>query len=408
MRFRALLPVCFASLSALGLTWSLSAQVPLLPDSATTAAAQIDDARRQSNAARARAERFEAEARRITDQAERTAREGAAIAARIQQTEADIRASEARISLIEGERRSLMARMAARQQPLIRLTAALQKLSRRPPALALLKPGSVRETVYMRALLDTTLPQIEARTADLREEIGKGRALAARSGKAAQALRASRERLGERQKTLASLETRQRLESRQATSLASREAERALALTEKARDLSDLMDDISQAGSLRKELAALPGPVLRPASPGEAQVREVASAVAQGNLARFILPMAGRLVAGFGERIEGRPESRGLVLSVPARAQAVAPAKGRVAFAGPYSGYGQIVVIEHSGEWTSVVTGLTRLDVRVGETVIAGSPIGLTGPGDPVVTMELRRGGEPVNPLPYVRMAQET
>ena len=74
-----------------------------------------------------------------------------------------------------------------------------------------------------------------------------------------------------------------------------------------------------------------------------------------------------------------------------------------MAFAGPYSGYGQIVVIEHAGEWTSLVTGLTRLDVRVGERVIAGSPIGLTGPGDPIVTLELRRDGEPINPLPYVR-----
>ena len=300
---RLILPLAVAAPLAAVFALAAGAQVPILPESATTAAAQIDDARRQSNAARQRAERLESEARRITDEAERTAANSAAVAARIQQTEADIRASEARVALIGDERSALLARLAERQRPLVRLTAALQRLSRRPPALALLKPGSVRETVYMRALLETTLPQIEARTAELRTEIAAGRALAQRSAKAAQALRLNRERLTERQKALAAIETRQRLASREATALASREAERALALTEKARDLSDLMDDISQAGSLRKELAALPGPVLRPARPGEARVRQSRSRAETANLQQFLLPLDGRLVAGFGERI---------------------------------------------------------------------------------------------------------
>src|SRR3546814_18187846 len=58
---------------------------------------------------------------------------------------------------------------------------SLQRLSRRPPLLALLRPGSVRDAVYMRALLDTVLPEVQARTADLRAEIERGRALERRS-----------------------------------------------------------------------------------------------------------------------------------------------------------------------------------------------------------------------------------
>ncbi|MGC1270988.1 MAG: peptidoglycan DD-metalloendopeptidase family protein, partial [Croceibacterium sp.] len=80
----------------------------------------------------------------------------------------------------------------------------------------------------------------------------------------------------------------------------------------------------------------------------------------------------------------------------------VAPAPGRVAFAGPYRGYGRIVILEHAGGWTSLVTGLARTDVQVGDQLVGGAPLGIAGRSSPVVTLELRRLGEPVDPLPFV------
>ena len=73
-----------------------------------------------------------------------------------------------------------------------------------------------------------------------------------------------------------------------------------------------------------------------------------------------------------------------------------------MAFAGPYRGYGRIVIIEHPGGWTSLVTGLARADVMVGEELVLGAPLGIAAQVDPQVTLELRRGGEPVNPLRFV------
>jgi septal ring factor EnvC (AmiA/AmiB activator) len=70
-----------------------------------------------------------------------------------------------------------------------------------------------------------------------------------------------------------------------------------------------------------------------------------------------------------------------------------------VVFAGAYRGYGQIVIIEHPAGWSSLVTGLSTLDVAVGDQLVGGSPLGVTGPGQPLVTLELRKDGQPVNPL---------
>ena len=160
---------------------------------------------------------------------------------------------------------------------------------------------------------------------------------------------------------------------------------------------------------MRAELAALPGPVLRPAQPMSAQVAAAepsatapAAIIATG-LPAYALPVTGRLLAGFGETPQGSPRSRGIALAVRQGAQAVAPAPGRVTFAGPYRGYGSIVIIEHDGGWTSLITGLAQLDARIGDRLVGGSPLGITGAGRPIITLELRKGGVPVNPLEYIR-----
>jgi septal ring factor EnvC (AmiA/AmiB activator) len=284
------------------------------------------------------------------------------------------------------------------------LTGALQRLSRRPPLLALLRPGSVRDAVYMRALLDTMLPEVEARTAGLRAAIARGRALEQQAGAAAAGLADAQAQMRVRRSQLAVLESQQRLAGREASGIAARESERALALSEKARDLGDLVTAVGQQGALRAQLAALPGPIMRPTRPEDSQVIGAGEFTPPpAGLSSYMLPVTGRLVTGFGEQAPGQARANGLVLAPRALAQAVSPAPGRVAFAGPYRGYQSIVIIEHDGGWTSLITGLARLDVAVGDVLVAGSPIGVTGPGNPQVIVELRQGGVPVNPLQYIR-----
>ena len=200
------------------------------------------------------------------------------------------------------------------------------------------------------------------------------------------------------------IEERQRLASVQASGAANRESERALALSEQARDLTGLVNDLAQAGAVRDQLAALPGPILRPAQPQAAVAPSEPSASPAPTDAppRYILPVAGRLVSGFGIVGPGQAQSRGISILAQSGAQVVAPGAGRVAFAGPYRGYGLIVIIEHSGGWTSLVTGLSQLDCWAGEQLVAGGSLGQAGPGSPLLTLELRRQGSPVNPLDFI------
>ena len=362
-------------------------------------------AQADARAAAGRASRLEIAASGARASAEKTASQAAALAARVQEAEAGIAAARARMTLAQRDRAALDRRLAERREPLIRLTAGLQKLARRPLAVAVLRPGSLRETVYLRAMLESTLPEVRRRTAALRGELARGRRIEEEARAAVTALGAGNRALGERRQALAALETRQRLASRQASGAAARESERALALAEEARDLDSLVGQLDQAGSLRRQLAALPGPILRPPRPGASEVIDAGPTplAAPTGAPAFELPVAGRTIAGFGEARNDGSRSRGLSLSPADAAQIVAPATGRVAFAGPFRGFDRIVIIEHPGGFTSLVTGLARVDVSVGEELVAGAPLGVAGSGRAIVGFELRRGGEPVNPLEFLR-----
>ena len=363
-------------------------------------------ARSQQRAARGRGERLEQQAAQSGEAAEKSLQQAAALAARIQQAEAGVAAAEASLEIVDTQSATLARRLAQRREPLVRLTGALQSMARRPMTLSALQPGSLKDLVYTQAVLESTIPQIHARTADLRDDLDRARALQDQRRETVAEMRTSEQTLAERRRNLVALAANQRATASRATGDATREAERALALGEQARDLDTLVGELEQAGELRGQLAALPGPMMRPAQPEQASAaaapaRPTPAATAPPG--RYQLPVAGRVVTGFGESAQGAPRQSGIVLAPRGNAQVVAPGAGRVAFAGPYRGYGDIVIIEHANGWTSLVTGLDRLDTAVGARVTAGSPLGLAAPRTPQITLELRQKGTPLNPIDYLR-----
>lgn len=407
-------PVLLSALTAIAAGAALFAALPatdaqsgvqlIEPDEAEAA---LTRATRESRRAEARAARLIREAEAATEAAQRSASQAAALAAQIQQAEADIEAARARYSIARSQRAALTARLARKQEPTARLTAALQTAARRPLVLSALQPGSLKDVVHVRAVLASAVPQIRARTAALRSELDRGRMLETQATRALDQLRTGEGALRQRRQSLAALENQQRLDSRSARGAALREGERALALAEEARDLDGLVDRLDEVAALRRELAALPGPVLRPANLAAplvaAPAAEPSPVVSSSPPRDYQLPVQGRTLVGFGARRDSGLAGTGLTLVPAVGAQVVAPGRGRVAFAGAYRGFARIVIIEHGGGWTSLVTGLDRVDVAVGDRVIGGSPLGVADGATQPVTIELRRDGRPVNPLEFLR-----
>ncbi|MFN7902488.1 MAG: COQ9 family protein [Holosporales bacterium] len=115
-------------------------------------------------------------------------------------------------------------------------------------------------------------------------------------------------------------------------------------------------------------------------------------------------PVAGTISRRFGENYQGY-NSQGITYAALEAALVTAPVSGRVAYAGAYAKYGEVVILAVGKGDYLVLAGLKDVLVHSGETLAAGEPVGrLTDGGEDCchLYVELRRRGIPINPLPYL------
>jgi murein DD-endopeptidase MepM/ murein hydrolase activator NlpD len=118
----------------------------------------------------------------------------------------------------------------------------------------------------------------------------------------------------------------------------------------------------------------------------------------------LIWPVNGPIVSPFGQRW-GRLHA-GVDIAVPSGTPVRAPASGTVAIAGPVSGYGNYVCIQHGGPLSTCSAHNTSISVSVGQHVGQGQIIASSGCTGhcfgPHVHFETRINGAPVDPMGYL------
>ena len=126
----------------------------------------------------------------------------------------------------------------------------------------------------------------------------------------------------------------------------------------------------------------------------------------QDQLAAGFGALRGRLPFPIEGRVEIRPtrwpgaEGPGLEMRAHEGSVVRAVYPGRVAFADQYADYGNAVIVDHGGGFFTVSGNLGGIDVKVGDDLRAGEPLGRTGatPRGALLYFELRRGKETLNP----------
>ena len=114
----------------------------------------------------------------------------------------------------------------------------------------------------------------------------------------------------------------------------------------------------------------------------------------------------GRCAAGSGKRPETRPESKGIEIAAPEGTPVQALHDGVVAFADPFAGFGNLVILDHGAQTFSLYGDLLEIGVKRGTRVERGQPVGTVGSaptGSPGLYLEVRVDGRAVDPLQWLK-----
>lgn len=131
-----------------------------------------------------------------------------------------------------------------------------------------------------------------------------------------------------------------------------------------------------------------------------------ASAPAATGGTDFRWPVRGRVISAFGSKPNGQTND-GINISVPEGTEIKAAEGGVVAYAGnELKGFGNLILIRHSGDWVTAYAHASEISVKRGDVVRRGQVIGKSGKtgnvSSPQLHFEVRRGASPVNPMDYL------
>lgn len=255
------------------------------------------------------------------------------------------------------------------------LVMALFDLGRRPPETLLLQSGLTTDHIHRAIYIRAILPRVREDAEMLGRDLLALRDLNKRMTEQERLTAAASDNLNQQRQRLDQL-IKVRQGFLQKTEEQKAEIQRQLvSLSGEAKDLRQLLEKVTPKSS-RKAPQAGPPPSLK-------------------------WPVAGEQIRHFGDKDADGVRSEGIAFTALSGAPVVAPAAGRVVFAGPFKGYGPIVILQHKGGYHSFLAGFGRIDAEMGDEVEAGEPIGVmpVKPGaKPELYFEWRRNNEPVDP----------
>jgi septal ring factor EnvC (AmiA/AmiB activator) len=319
-------------------------------------------------------------------------------AARIRTAEQNIAAIENRLDLLDNTERGINGSLEGRREVIGKILAALQRIGRNPPPALLVRPEDVLQSLRSAILLGAVLPELrneaDVLAADLADLVRVRREAAAERARRTTdlaALSEQRTRMGllieERQRRLAAVET-ELATSRQ----------RAMQLALQVDNLKDLIARL-EANLDASERAARNGEEARQ------------QAETHPNLAALKDP--GRLSPAIAFASAKGGTYKGMSVTTRPGAQVTAPCDGWVVYAAPYRSYGQLLILNAGGGYHVLLAGMDKISVDLGQFVLIGEPLGVMGSGGetlagfgtggsrPVLYIEFRKDGLPVDPSPW-------
>jgi septal ring factor EnvC (AmiA/AmiB activator) len=351
---------------------------------------------------------------KLANEAAALAREQQELSRQLIETAAQIRAretmrleSQERIDRLSRDEAALRNKLTERSDELAGLLGGLLRLERNPPPALLASPQDALKASRAAMLFGALVPALRFETAALSRDLA--RLIHLRSSIAAEnrSLAANLEKLRFARLQLEGFFDRRKALLAAAGEALSKERKRAHDLARKARNLEQLVKALAaekrkrDSAENQADVSAKPSPATQKPPPAFSQ-----------SLGRLDYPARGRLIRRFGDADGFGGHSKGIFLVTRPDAQVISPVPGRVAFAGNFRSYGQLLILDVGEGYHVLLAGMARVDVETGQSVAAGEPVGEMGEtpaqgtviGDqlsdqrPIIYIEFRKAGSAVDP----------
>ncbi|WP_208441640.1 murein hydrolase activator EnvC family protein [Bartonella raoultii] len=314
----------------------------------------------------------------------------------------DIAEREEKLKKMIGKRVQVYQNLKSRRAEFAEVLAILERMGLNPPPALIIQPEDVLASVRSSVLLGNVIPQMQEKTRDLTEKLKELTNLSNSITTEYTALKTKLQSQAEQRKRLELLLDKKNKLQKKSEKELTEQQQKNVALAKKAQSLEELILELDRQSKL--------------SSDSSVQIRKSLQLLEQSNFesrkGSLLFPVSGKRiryshnnsqVTRFGEAIETEP---GAIV--------VAPADAFVAFAGPFRSYGQLIILNVGNGYHIILTGMSKINVKQGQFVLSGEPLGMMGmqfiansvaldigKAAPMLYIEFRKQGKPVNPTPW-------
>lgn len=314
----------------------------------------------------------------------------------------DIAEREEKLKKMIEKRVQVYKNLKSRRAEFAEVLAILERMGLNPPPALMIQPEDVLASMRSSVLLGTVIPQMQEKTRDLTEKLKELTNLSDSITMEYTTLKTKLQRQAEQRKRLELLLDKKNTLQKQSEKELIEQQQKNFALAEKVQSLEELILELDRQSKLNSDSSI--------------QIRKSLQLLEQSNFesrkGSLLFPVSGKRIryshknsqiTRFGKTIE--TESGAVVIS---------PTDAFVAFAGPFRSYGQLIILNVGNGYHIILIGMSKINVKQGQFVLSGEPLGMMGmqfiansvaldigKAAPMLYIEFRKQGKPVNPTPW-------
>ncbi len=320
----------------------------------------------------------------------------------------NLREKEDDLSRLEKRQEQIISRQAELQDKLkltegqkVRLISGFQTLALRPKELALIQNKTPLNTVRSQMIMGYSLPVINGINQQTRDDLSELSQIQEELKEQIVQIKSAQLQLSEQTEQMNKLLQQKYLLQAQYQVSQQQAKQRVENLGSQAKDLKDLLNRLEEEKKQATQVAIRYMQENRPDF--EKTIQQTKTNVSDFSKikGRLPYPISGKITTRFGTQMVGGGHTKGVTISGRLSAHVTAPFDGTVLFAGPFKSYGSLVILDHGNNYLSLLAGMNAVYASVGQTVLAGEPVGQMGNKKSELYVEIRQGGQAVDPEPW-------